>query len=411
MKRKLALLFVLAGLALPLFAAAPMSPERVTPEQVSPEQVTPGQVTPGQVNTVQLEAAVAQLRRKSDAHVAKQLSELELTERLSALRFAQLNAAMPGAAARLALIALADRSAFLSLPTSDIPAIPVPDSAAQAALLAKTAAFARESLSRLPDFFATELITQYSADPLKASSAAGADPNGQKLRLVAQSSATVRFLAGKEEIDAGQVETRSLRPIEKQLTVQGVFGPILRVVLKDALANHPVWSHWEQGTTGPMAVFQYDVPEEKSHYAVADSVNSGILQPITAYRGEIGVDPASGAILRLVLIAVPHENSPVARANLLVEYGPVEIGGKTYICPLRSVAISLARNINLLQDVYKFTQTEQMPYKLELNDVEYAQYHLFRAEVRVLPGEADGNSRSLGSPPDPKAAPATSPQR
>jgi hypothetical protein len=357
--RKWTLLFLLAGLTRPLFA--------------------------DQVTADELEAAIAKSRRKSDAHVAKELSHLELTERLSSARLTRLNAELPGEEARLALIALADRSAFLQPPAAEVPATAAPDSAAQDALLAKAAVYARETLSRLPDFFATQQTTQFSAEPFKDVSQAAADSFDQKLRLVAQTSATVRFLGGKEEIEPGQAETKSLRPDGRQLEVLGVFGPILRVVLKDALANHPVWSRWEQGTGGAIAVFHYDVPEAKSHYAVADSINAGILQPITAYRGEIGLDPASGAILRLTLIAVPHENSPVARGDILVEYGPVEIGGNSYVCPLRSVAISLSRSVDLMHDVYKFPQGDQLPFQFKLNDVVYSQYHLFHAEMRLLP--------------------------
>jgi hypothetical protein len=358
--RKWTLLLLAAGLGVPVFAA-------------------------DQVTVAELENTVDKAHRKPDARLARQLDQLELTERLSTVRLTRLNAEMPGAEARLALIALADRSAFLALPAAEIPATAAPDSAAQDALFAKTAIYARETLARLPDFFASQQTIQFSDGPSKVSRLTGADSSGQKLHLMAQTSATVHFLGGKEEIEPGRTETRSLRTDGRQLAVQGVFGPLLRVVLKDALANHPAWSHWEQGTTGPIAVFHYDVPEDKSHYAVAGSIGYGVLQPITAYRGEIGLDPASGAILRLTLIAVPHQGSPVARGDLLVEYGPVEIGGNAYICPLRSVAISLARSVDLLHDVYKFPQTNQPIFQFELNDVVYSQYHLFHAEMRVLP--------------------------
>ncbi|MGD0631532.1 MAG: hypothetical protein ABR987_19550 [Terracidiphilus sp.] len=377
MMQRWMLMFLAAWIALPVFAA-------------------------GQVTVDQLETTIAKAHRKSDAHIAKQISSLELTERLSTVRLARLNAELAGEESRLALIALADRSAFLELPPSEIPAMAAPDLVAQDVLLAKTAKYAKETLSKLPDFFATQETIQFSGANSKDSSLAAADSSGQKLHLVSRYTATVRFLGGQEEIERGRPETRSIRPGGKQLAVQGVFGPILRVVLKDALANHPVWSHWEQGTGAPIAVFHYDVPEDKSHYAVAGSIDSGILQPITAYRGEIGLDQSSGAILRLTLIAVPHANSPIARGDLLVEYGPVEIGGRTYICPRRSVAISLARGSDLLHDVYKFPQAEQLPFQLELNDVAYAQYHLFHTEMRLLPGETDGNPVSPLPSPAPK---------
>jgi hypothetical protein len=59
----------------------------------------------------------------------------------------------------------------------------------------------------------------------------------------------------------------------------------------------------------------------------------------------------------------------------MVEYGPVEIGGKTYTCPIRSVSISL-----------NYDAFARTPETNLLNDVTFADYHLFRPESRILPG-------------------------
>jgi hypothetical protein len=56
----------------------------------------------------------------------------------------------------------------------------------------------------------------------------------------------------------------------------------------------------------------------------------------------------------------------------MIEYGPVEIGGKKYDCPLRSVVIMRAR-------IYA-------PYETLLNDIVYTDYHKFGSEARMLPG-------------------------
>jgi VWFA-related protein len=51
-----------------------------------------------------------------------------------------------------------------------------------------------------------------------------------------------------------------------------------------------------------------------------------------------GLTPSDGSFLRLTLQADLKPSYPIAVADILVEYGPVEIGGKTYICPVKSVA-------------------------------------------------------------------------
>ncbi|MGA7693624.1 MAG: hypothetical protein WCA76_01280, partial [Candidatus Sulfotelmatobacter sp.] len=141
----------------------------------------------------------------------------------------------------------------------------------------------------------------------------------------------------------------------------------------------------EQGSGGPMAVFRFDVPQEKSHYSVRVSGDPGFLPTITAYHGEIAIDSADGAILRLTLVADPRPKSAVAKADIMIEYGPVDIAGKSYICPLRSVAVSLARRFDLMHDVYGLPQKEEAPFELQMNDVAFERYHLFRTEVRLLP--------------------------
>jgi hypothetical protein len=103
-----------------------------------------------------------------------------------------------------------------------------------------------------------------------------------------------------------------------------------------------------------------------------------------AYHGEIGVNPADGSILRLTMVAELKPDDPVTEADILVEYGPVEIGGKTYICPLKSV--DLVR-FAVVGTVRSDTTTLYFPgfLKTQVNDNLYKQYHLFRAEIRILP--------------------------
>ena len=69
---------------------------------------------------------------------------------------------------------------------------------------------------------------------------------------------------------------------------------------------------------------------------------SRVFQQFSGYHGFIAVDPKNGAILRVTLQADLKPSDPLVRSDILVEYSPVEIGGKTYICPVKSVSISLA---------------------------------------------------------------------
>src|SRR5580658_8831835 len=104
--RNLTLFLVLASTTVPAFAA-----KRVT--------------------TDQLEKIVAADHGKQDAKVAQQLANLELSERLSASKLTRWEAGLPGPESRQALVALADSSAFLNPPPSELPATAPPDVATQ----------------------------------------------------------------------------------------------------------------------------------------------------------------------------------------------------------------------------------------------------------------------------------------
>jgi VWFA-related protein len=122
---------------------------------------------------------------------------------------------------------------------------------------------------------------------------------------------------------------------------------------------------------------------------------------LAGYHGQMAVDPATGSILRLTLEAELKENDPVSKASIVVEYGSVEIGGKNYICPVKSISLSRAETTQLLHDgdrpaiiaggrLSNVASTESVgsmvagPQRMMLNDAVYGKYHVFRAETRLL---------------------------
>jgi hypothetical protein len=107
----------------------------------------------------------------------------------------------------------------------------------------------------------------------------------------------------------------------------------------------------------------------------------------------LAIDPGTGAILRLTMesepgwIPEPNLNPvlPVTDAAMMVEYGPVEIGGKRYICPQRSVVTMRVRTVSTLT-IWDQTFDIYAPYETLLNDITYSDYHKFGSEARMLPG-------------------------
>jgi VWFA-related protein len=352
----------------------------------------------------QLLHLVESSKGKSDAETAKLLADLELTERLTPATTERLMAGLPGQRARQALTALADASAFLEPPTAEIPATATPDAAAQRRILAQTVNYVGKMLPLLPNMFATRDTTRFENRPSPGLESSSENP----LHQAGMSSVTVLYRDGREFVAAGETGGKPQLP-DKGLTTWGEFGPILGTVLIDAARNTLAWSHWELSASGPQAVFRYSVPREKSHYdvrfcCIAESYGLEIneVRQRAGYHGEITVDPIDGSIRRLTVEADLEPGNPIARAAIAVEYGPVEIGGKTYLCPVRGIALANSPDLKALHDMLypataggapdgppslkktSLATVADVPRQTLLNDIAFSQYHLFRADARVV---------------------------
>jgi VWFA-related protein len=365
------------------------------------------------VTVAELQHAVTEIHGRPDADAAWQIGNFELTERMSAPALAQAQSEFSGEKSKQALQALSDEAAFLDPPASDLPANPAPDLAEQKRMMGLVVVYVKNEIPQLPNFFATRDTIRYEDTPLLQMSSEMFTPY-QPLHVINRTQATVLYRDGREVVDPGAQK----KTATEGLTTWGVFGPILGTVLVDAAQSKLAWSHWEQGASGRVGVFSYAVPKEKSHYEVnfccvaseAATVvaNMRPFRQLVGYHGEMTVDPATGAILRLVVQADLKAQDPVVRASVLVEYGPVEIGGKRYICPVRSISDTLAQTVQA-DPKYNFPLANQIqPLKTSLNDVSFVQYHMFRSEAQVLtgnPGDVAGrNSGEAAGEPSQNAS-------
>jgi len=335
------------------------------------------------VTAEQLEQLLVTVHGKTDKQVAQKLSEVQLTERLSPIRLARCEAEIPGSKARQQLIALADAAAFFDLPAAEILATAAPSLTAQSRMITLVVNYVVKTVHLLPDLSATRVTTSYTDLPLNLvntdltitrpghldlSGDAATLDRFQPLHILSTFSATVFYRDGKEVLDSGGKAWKP-DPYANWIDTSGEFGAILITVMVDAAHGELAWSHWEQGAADTLAVFRYLVPKEKSHYEVTYNQNGNlVLKRLSGYHGQIAVDPESGTILRMTLEADLKPDDPIIHSGMLVEYGPVEIGGKTYTCLVKSVSI---------------LQQRKTLYTI-LNNVSFERYHLFRAETRIL---------------------------
>jgi VWFA-related protein len=374
----------------------------------------------------QLEQLLIGAGARPDAKVAQQLSELQLTERLSTAKMARLDSELPGAQSRQSLVILADMAAFRSLPLSEIPSSAPPDLAAQRKMLGKTVNYAEKTVSSLPNFFATRETTRFENSPQGHLAGTSLIPY-QPLHAVGASSVSVLYRDGREVIDTGAAKNKKSESTPEGLSTRGIFGPILGTVLVDAAQGKLGWSRWEQAPAGPVAVFRYAIPKDKSHYqvefcCVRKGNPSGLFQEFSGYHGDLAIDPATGAILRLTIEADLRPSDPIFRSDTAVEYGPVEISGSTYICPTKSISILISPPLDRFgfataRNDASFANNEgPLPpesVQIWLNNAVFDKYHVFHADTRLLAGNNDSSKETqpstTGITASPNADPAALP--
>lgn len=350
------------------------------------------------VTVAQLSQLLAAVHSQSDDKIAKDLERMTLTERVPTVQLAQWESTLPGRRSREALTALADLSMLLPPPAASILPAPPPDIKTQGAIFSHAIDYVAGSLARLPDFYATRTTQHFQDDPahqggtkistynMQMPSSNGRNVSStvrvvtsynnaaQPLHLTRQSSFQVTYSDGVEMRGTQKMDAAAINQAASGLMTAGEFGPILSVVLKDAVHGHIVWAYWEQSPSGKLAVFQYSVPEGKSSYVLALRYGNRDEKLFPAYRGEIAIDPATGAILRITLVAGSPRSQYVMESAMSVDYGSVALGSKDYICPLRGVALlRTAPNSGGLQT--------------QINDTTFTGYHLLRGDVTILPAQ------------------------
>jgi hypothetical protein len=353
------------------------------------------------VTVAQLEQALAttSAAHKPDAEIARQIAGMKLSERITEATLSRLRAQLDtGSQAALALQLLADQSAFLDPPASELPATSVPDDATQQRMREAVRNYVAQTLPRLPNLLATRSTRRYDDSPQELKKGGWQARLG--LHLVDTSSREISVRDERGSLPSAVWQEQS------GLISKGEFGSTLGMILSDTAKGKVTWSHWEQIAGDPAAVFQYSVPRSASNYEVtgyqqpvAEYANltgrqgvagigpqlsghsSDITPTITrpGYHGSLWLDPATGTILRITIEADVKGGVPFQRASILVEYGPVQIGDSRFICPVKSVA---------LYEATAPAQANLSDAPTEwLNIILFTGYHRFGSTIKILTGK------------------------
>jgi VWFA-related protein len=362
------------------------------------------------VTVAQLEQMLTagQNAHRPDAEIARQIGGLELSERLTEATLNRLTAYLDaGSQAVLALQLLADQAAFLDPPASELPSTAAPDDAAQQRMIEAARSYVAQTVPQLPNLFATRTTNSYDDRPQEIKK--GGWPVRAGLHLVNTSSREISIF---EERTNQSTTARSTRWQEQSgLVSEGEFGSTLSMILTDTVNGKVTWSHWEQTSAGQIAVFHYSVPSSASHFEVISSMprqtslegaatpmggsqrvsgieakptggsNTSTFVTRAGYHGSLWVDPVTGSILRTTMDADAKGSARFKRAAILIQYGPVQIGASEFICPVRSMALSMAVNGANLDPLTRMPGDAPTEW---LNESQFTGYHRFAATTRIV---------------------------
>ena len=350
------------------------------------------------INVAQLRKTMIELQHDSDDAAERRLKQMELTERLSSADLTTWSATLKGREAREALIALADQSAFLFPPVEDTLDQPPPSLHEQHQIIQKTVGYVSRMVPVLPNLITDRTTTLYSEPPRISEQTWKTAVGDQPLDPVSTTKAAVHVSRGKEVVQEASTTLnprtyRGRKITEKRsLQTEGTFGPILAslLVAVSKPGGRLMWARWEKAEGGSLAVFRYNIPAQRRIYHVEfccmaiDGLQQN-FQTDAATNGEIAVNPATGAIMRVTIRAGLSYRLPLQHSDISVEYGPATLGDMDYICPMRGVEISRHRSVVVLSEFGEKFKV-YAPFETILNDVKYDNYHLFQSTSRVLPG-------------------------
>ena len=335
----------------------------------------------------------AQPSSHSDDHTANRIAGVELVERLTEATLSRLSTGQ-GERTRLALRILADESAFLDPPADELPAGGPPAAAEQKAILESAVAYALSYIYNLPNFICTQTVRRFDNHPSRripnvVGLMSHADTIAWRMQAtshVARSLSEHDTIVSELTLDNGVESHRHVRtsasssPGSMQgMDTSGEFGGVIQSVFSEDSAAEAVWSHWESVDGKRVAVFQYSIDLAHSTFFVSwcCGKKEERLKEKVAYRGSAFIEPASGALLRISWQAVDISAAfPMRSSGTVTEYRAVDIGGRSWHCPLRSVTISDSVNM------YKAPATDA--YVHSLNQMEFTAYHKFEAESRLV---------------------------
>ena len=328
-----------------------------------------------------------QQQKKDDGDVATALKQVELTEELTPARMNGLVNLVPGRLSTEQIFVLEARSADLIPPPADLPSTPAPDESGLKAILSRAESYVGRTYAALPALTATKTTVRFQDNVDALANSSGVSGSAKEMvtsSAFSSSSSYIHFInsnersvlseRGIEELAAEKVKTPW--GANKMVAIQQADPNLADVFKRAEAAGKIEWLRWELINGRPAAVFSFAVPTQKNGLDVsvccfpnvkqAGKANfynstmgpmfpgsgasgggvSGNFQTNTdwhefkttvPYHGRLFIDPETGIVVRMITEAELKPTDLVHQLDTRVDYGPVKIGERMIVAPVKTV--------------------------------------------------------------------------
>lgn len=165
---------------------------------------------------------------------------------------------------------------------------------------------------------------------------------------------------------------------------KGEFGSMLYSVFSPESKTEFKWSNWTTLRKRPTYVLSFRIDAANSHYHLSVAqYGQGLVSTIPGEHGLAYIDRETKEVMRLACEAdtIP-DDFPLVGATRTLDYGSAEVGGRSFLLPLRAEVRMMPRG--------RRPQTR--------NEVEFTGYRKFAGESSISFGGPDQEKPALAAP-------------
>jgi hypothetical protein len=307
-------------------------------------------------------------RNESDGDLARALHRLELDQGIDDRTAEELESLAPGPTS----IAELERQREVThgqrlpkvLPQFASPPEPTPDELRGVLDEARRKALAYTA--GLPDFICTETVRRY-------------EENLQWGRSTAMDTLTLQltYFGHQEKYRLTAVNGREPGRTYEQVggaSSRGEFGSMLLDVFAPASRTALTWSNWTALRKRPAYVFSFRIEAKNSRYHLYTGWERRVGDSTTVgEHGLVYIDRETRDVMRVDSEAdsIPID-FPIAGASRVLDYGLAEVGGRSFLLPLRA----------------RVRMTLRFRSLLERNELDFSGYRKFAGESSISFGDS-----------------------